>query len=136
MLQKKKGNSTSILFKTNVKQGDLLEMYHKASIYWHAGGYGLDEDKNPEGVEHLGITPLQGMAAGAVTMCHNSGGPRRYIKNGDNGFLYNTVDDLVQKTIELTDSPISDIRENGTKYVQRNFSKEIFEKKVKDYFNI
>lgn len=136
MLQKKKGNNPSIIFKTNARQEELLSEYHSASIYWHAGGYGLDEDKNPEGVEHLGITPLQGMAAGAVTMCHNSGGPRRYIKSGVNGLLYDTTDDLVQHTIALNNSSMQGMREKGVEYVKNNFSLEIFEKTVVDYFKL
>lgn len=136
MLQKKIGKRSSIVIRTNLRQEELIDIYHKASIYWHAGGYGLDEDVNPEGVEHLGITPLQGMAAGAVTMCHNSGGPRRYIKTGVNGLLYDTADELVQKTITLNSLSMQDIRVKGNEYVQSNFSREIFERKVKDYFRI
>lgn len=131
-----KGNNANIEIKTNLSQKEIIDLYASAKIYWHAAGYGMDEDSNPDAVEHLGITPLQGMAAGAVTICHNSGGPRRYIRNGENGYVYNTLEDLVAITSSLSDDPMQRISTEGSLYVREHFSKEVFDKKVMEYFHL
>jgi len=41
----------------------LQKDYGQASIYWHATGYGLDEDEKPEAMEHLGMSTVEAMAA-------------------------------------------------------------------------
>jgi glycosyltransferase involved in cell wall biosynthesis len=135
LTQMKKENN-AIEIQTNISNKELLELYRDAEIYWHAAGFGLNEDRQADGVEHLGITPLQGMAAGAIVFCHNSGGPRRYIHSGENGFLYNSVNELVEQTASLEKKTEEKIREAGIEYVRSNFSKKVFDKKVKDYFHI
>ncbi len=131
-----KGENNNIDIRTNLPQKEILELYASAKIYWHAAGFGIDEDEHPDAVEHLGITPLQGMAASAVTICHNSGGPRRYIRNGETGYIYDTVRDLITLTSQLTDKSMQVIGLQGSTYVRENFSKKVFEKKVKDYFHL
>lgn len=136
MLQELKGSNDAIFFKTNISQKELLSLYAQAEIYWHATGYGLDEDENVEGVEHMGITPLEAMAAGCVVMCHNSGGPRRTIQSGINGFLYDTIEQLVGQTAALTQPHKAAVTESAQEYVKTNFSRTVFEKKVKEYFGL
>src|SRR5262249_16994628 len=38
----------------NVNQGDLIRMYEQAAVFWHAAGYGIDENLRPELTEHFG----------------------------------------------------------------------------------
>lgn len=86
---------------TNVPFGKLKEGYGKAKIYWHAAGYGIDENKEPEKVEHFGIAIVEAMAAGCVPVVVGKGGPREIIKEGKNGFLWQTKKELKEITLRL-----------------------------------
>lgn len=81
---------------------DLLELYGKAKIFWSASGYGIDEEKEPEKVEHFGITVVEAMAAGCVPAVFNAGGHKEIIKNGKNGYLWDKQKDLIEKTVRIS----------------------------------
>ncbi len=76
----------------------LKDLYGKAKIFWSASGFEIDENKNPEKVEHFGINVVEAMAAGAVTIVYNAGGHKEIVKEGVNGFLWNNVGNLVTRT--------------------------------------
>jgi alpha-1,3/alpha-1,6-mannosyltransferase len=44
--------------------------------------------------EHFGIVPLEGMASGAMVMCHKSGGPLETVNDGITGYLMDNEDEL------------------------------------------
>jgi glycosyltransferase involved in cell wall biosynthesis len=127
------GGNKNIIFLPNASYKTLIEHYKKSMFYWHAAGYGIDEKKNPEAVEHMGITPLEAMTAGCVTFCHNSGGPKEIIKNRVNGFLYESLDELINKTaiVYRDENQRRKLAENAKKYITENFSYEVFRKKIK-----
>jgi len=79
----------------------LLEYYGKAKFFWSAGGYGVDEDRRPERVEHFGISVVEAMAAGAVPLVFNAGGHKEIVKEGESGFLWNNIEELVERTASL-----------------------------------
>jgi len=66
----------------------LLSLYGKAKIFWSASGYDIDEEKNPLGVEHFGMTVVEAMAAGAVPLVYNAGGHKEIVIDGENGYLW------------------------------------------------
>lgn len=82
----------------------LRDLYGKARIFWSASGFGEDEEKNPDKVEHFGITVVEAMSAGAVPIVFNAGGHREIIKDEDNGFLWESTGQLVK----ITDRIIKD----------------------------
>ena len=51
--------------------------------------------------ESLGLVGLEAMSCGLPVIASNIGAPSAYIKNGVNGFLYetNNVEDLVEKVL-------------------------------------
>lgn len=122
----------SIKILTNVPFPKLLDLYAKAKYYWHFTGYGIDEDAEPEKTEHLGITPLEAMAAGCITFCFNAGGPRELITSGKNGFLFSSVDELIQQISDLSNNSTKEetIRANTRKYMKETFTYEVFKKNV------
>ncbi len=83
----------------------LKELYGKAKIFWSAAGFGIDEDKCPQKVEHFGITVVEAMAAGVVPIVYEAGGPKEVIKNGENGFLWRKESQLIRITSDLIKNP-------------------------------
>ena len=91
-----------IELRQNLSAEEMRDLYTRASIYWHATGYSVNE---PAAQEHFGITILEAMASGAVPIVLNSGGPPEIITNDEHGYLFNTVDELVEKTREVAGQP-------------------------------
>jgi glycosyltransferase involved in cell wall biosynthesis len=79
----------------------LTDLYGKAKFFWSASGYGEDEEKNPEKVEHFGITVIEAMAGGAVPVIFAAGGHKEIIKDGENGLLWAKEKDLLVDTTLL-----------------------------------
>ncbi len=79
----------------------LQDLYGKAKVFWSASGYGVDEEKYPELVEHFGISTVEAMAAKAVPIVYAAGGQKEIVDDGQNGFLWNTKSGLKDKTMRL-----------------------------------
>lgn len=79
----------------------LLKLYQKASIYWHASGFEVDEEESPEKVEHFGISTLEAMAAGAVPIVINKGGQKEILGENLQDCLWIDKNDCLAKTLEL-----------------------------------
>ena len=109
----------------------LKDLYGQAKIFWSASGFGENEDKNPEKVEHFGITVVEAMAGGAVPVIYNSGGHKEIIVNEENGFLWNTTMNLIKKTQSLTADPkllrktASNAKISAEKYSENSFENNI-----------
>ena len=125
-------NDSSIIFKPNLSLYELYKLYELSNYFWHFTGYGVDEEKNPELVEHFGITPLEAMTSSCLTFCYSAGGPKELIIDGENGFLFSTVDELIYKMIKVNTN--KDLKEkiinNGRRFAKENFSYEMFKEKV------
>lgn len=90
-----------IEFKVNVSFSELKKLYGEAKIFWHAAGFGVDEEKYPEKVEHFGITTVEAMAGGCIPVVINKGGQKEIIDSGKDGFLWNTVEELKGFTLNI-----------------------------------
>ncbi len=125
-------NDSSILFKTNVSLYELYKLYELSNYFWHFTGLGVDEEKNPELVEHFGITPFEAIASGCLTFCYAAGGPKELITDGKNGFLFSDVNELIDKIIKVDSNKTlkEKIINNGKQFVKENFSYEVFSNKV------
>jgi glycosyltransferase involved in cell wall biosynthesis len=55
-------------------RSELITWYQKAALYWHATGFGIDLEAEPEKAEHFGISTVEAMAAGAVPVVFRGGG--------------------------------------------------------------
>ena len=122
----------SILFKPNVTNRELYSLYGRASYFWHFTGYGVDEDISPEKVEHFGIAPLEAMAASDFVFCFNAGGPKRLIKEGETGFLFNDIKELIEKMIILEgDLKLQNkIKTQANSYIDKYLSYNAFKTEV------
>ena len=80
-------------------------MYSTSAVYWHASGFGEDDQREPEKYEHFGITTVEAMAAGCVPVVIAKGGQPEIVQHGKNGFLWNTLEELQQSTLQLMQDP-------------------------------
>lgn len=79
----------------------LKSLYGVAKIFWSAAGYLENETENPENMEHFGMSVVEAMACGEVPIVYNGGGHKEIIKHNIEGFLWEDVSLLSQKTMEI-----------------------------------
>ncbi|MCX7996243.1 MAG: glycosyltransferase family 4 protein [Patescibacteria group bacterium] len=124
------GNDPAIEFKVSISFPELLKLYEQAEYYWHYAGYGVDAEVNPQNTEHLGISPLEAMAAGCITCCYAAGGPTELIVNGKNGFLFTSHEELHREMLSLSDNRKHEIAEYARRFVRERFSYQHFAREV------
>lgn len=111
----------------NVTRENLKAMYEEAAIFWHAAGYGENEEARPIFVEHFGITTVEAMAAGCVPVVIKKGGQREIVEHGVSGFLWNTLEELKNYTAELVaDDALRFRMAEAARARSRLFSRESF----------
>ena len=86
-------------FAVNASYDKLCELYARSPIYWHAAGYGIDEDKNPELTEHFGISIVEAVSAGCIPLVVPRGGQGEIVTNSDLHWV--TKEELLDKTLAL-----------------------------------
>lgn len=124
---KRKAEKYPIDFIENPDSKKLWLAYSKASIYWHAAGFGEDFKKHPERLEHFGITTVEAMGMGAVPVVINKGGQVEIVEEGKNGFLWDTLDELAVKTERLIkDKQLWSVLSGQAKKKAHTFSKDRF----------
>lgn len=92
-----------IELKLNCSNAELIDLYSRAKIYWHAAGYGVDEAKNPELTEHFGISTVEAISAGAIPLVVGRGGQVEIVR--DTSLLWDTISELVSKTLAVINNP-------------------------------
>ena len=85
----------------NVPRNELVSLYERASIFWHASGYGQDQNVDPVLVEHFGISTVEAMAAGCVPVVINKGGQSEIVEHEISGFVWDSLDELQKYTTQL-----------------------------------
>lgn len=109
----------------------LHDLYSKSRFFWHAAGFEVDEVKNPEKVEHFGITTVEAMGSKCIPIVIKKGGQKEIIKHGLNGFLCNTPDELVEFTHNLIANPKTRLRikkqaqKDATEFSLENFKRNV-----------
>ncbi len=114
-------------FLVNQNFSVIKDLYSKAKIFWHAAGFGVDEEKDPESVEHFGMTTVEAMSSGCVPVAIKKGGVKEVIQNEETGYLWETEKKLTAYTKLLMDS--EKIRQEISKRAQeraKDFSKDNF----------
>ncbi len=84
-----------------VSRAELLNWFRQSSIYWHATGYRVNEQKNPQKAEHFGITTVEAMAAGNVPVVVGKGGQLEVIGADFKDWTWLTQRDCLKKTRQL-----------------------------------
>lgn len=106
---------------------DLRKLYGQAKIFWSATGFGFGEQEHPEKMEHFGITTVEAMAAGCVPIVLERGGQREIVKDGVNGFFWETEEELMKLTVQLIKQE-SLIKKTAVQSIEQSkkFAKERF----------
>ena len=92
-----------VYFHVNSSHEELTRLYSQAEIFWHAAGYGVDEERFPEQTEHFGMSTVEAMSAGCIPVVINKGGQKEIVSHGKSGYLWNTLDELLEHTAALMD---------------------------------
>jgi glycosyltransferase involved in cell wall biosynthesis len=116
-------------FHQNVTYDQLGDIYKRANVYWHARGYDETEKK---AFENFGITTVEAMSYSCIPVVINKGGQCEIVDHGENGFRWDSVDELIkftEKIITNSDNQNYSLRSNAiTK--SNTYSEEKFRKKI------
>ncbi|HJX59026.1 hypothetical protein A2V61_04360 [Candidatus Woesebacteria bacterium RBG_19FT_COMBO_47_8] len=83
---------------------EICTLYGRAKIFWSAVGFGAKEEKEPEKFEHFGISAVEAMAAGAAPLVYRGGGYKEIVREGENGFLWASTQELLKNTRTLIET--------------------------------
>lgn len=126
------GASGSTRLAANLDRSALKNLFERASVFWHASGYGRDEATDPMRVEHFGIATVEAMAAGCVPVVINRGGQAEIIEHGNTGFLWNTLAELKEYTaILVSDEALRARMAEAARTAAQRFSREAFAEKFR-----
>ena len=130
---KKKFKDSSVEMTANVSNDTLWDLYEKASIYWHASGFGEDLASHPDRAEHFGISTVEAMGTGAVPVVVDAGGQKEIVEKGKNGFRWTSLEELQQQTLELISDKekLQELAERGVEDAEK-FSLDRFVKRVNE----
>ncbi|MDO5561211.1 MAG: glycosyltransferase family 4 protein [bacterium] len=119
-----------IVILTEVNHQDLIRYYQKAAIYWHATGFYDDPLKNPEKMEHFGISTVEAMAAGCVPVVIGKGGQTEILGHDLSYLSWITQAECLKKTLQLIKNPkrLLEIGHQAQKRADK-FNLKAFEKK-------
>lgn len=85
----------------NLPLDEVQKAYGKAKIFWSASGLGVDSQRDPQQVEHFGMSVVEAMSAQCVPVVADRGGHKEIIQNNKNGLLWDTTATLQKLTMEL-----------------------------------
>jgi len=87
-----------VIFHVNAKREEVRRLYRLGKVFWQATGFGVDEHREPERVEHFGIALVEAMGYGCIPFAVGRGGAREIIEPGVSGFFWETIPELVERT--------------------------------------
>jgi glycosyltransferase involved in cell wall biosynthesis len=117
----------------NASHQQLKESYRAAQLYWHATGFGIDEQKEPEKVEHFGISTVEAMAYGVIPVVIKKGGQPEIVGNELTNLLWKSKEECIAITAELIANPkrIASlrqvVRERAVSFGEAEFKKRVWE---------
>ena len=94
-----------VVLHVNARGTELEQLTARASVYWHLAGLGEDPERDPDRLEHFGISTVEAMSAGAVPVVLAAGGLVETVRDGVDGFHVRDVAELVARTRDLTSDP-------------------------------
>jgi glycosyltransferase involved in cell wall biosynthesis len=122
----------SVELRLDAPRDELLDLYSRASLFWHAAGYGQDERRHPERLEHFGIATAEGMAHGAVPLVYPAGGSAELVEDGVTGRWWRTPAELADLTAALIgDEAERERLANAARTAAERYSTERFRNEIR-----
>lgn len=112
-IKKLASETNNVYIHENCPFEELIKLYEKAKIFWHGTGFGENENLNPEKMEHFGITTVEAMSFGVVPIVINKGGQQETVKEGVNGYRWNTEKECIEKTLKVIENEDERIKMAG-----------------------
>ncbi|MBI5020631.1 MAG: glycosyltransferase [Ignavibacteriales bacterium] len=125
-----------VIFHVNESFDTMRRMYNEATIFWHGAGYGIDEERNPENAEHFGMTTVEAMSARCIPVVIAKGGQREIITHGMNGFLWDTIDDLMKLSTRIIHGEVDISVGERARNRFHDFVYPVFRKRVNEIITI
>jgi glycosyltransferase involved in cell wall biosynthesis len=91
----------SVFFHFDAPRDDLERLLTSSSIFWHATGYGEDQQAEPEKLEHFGMSTVEAMTNGCVPLVFRCGGQPEIVEDGVSGCLWDSTEELENMTLRL-----------------------------------
>jgi len=115
----------NIEFKLNLTENELRELYANCYTVLFTA---INED--------FGLIPLEAMASEKPIISINDGGPKYTIINGKTGFLINSINEMSNIMINLSEHPniVCEIGKNGRNHVLAHFTTEKFLNEMEHIF--
>jgi glycosyltransferase involved in cell wall biosynthesis len=85
----------------NAPRAVVEQLLDQASIFWSATGLGESEEKAPWNQEHFGMTTVEAMAGGCVPIVIDRAGQREIVRDGVDGFRWQTPTALGDRTEQV-----------------------------------
>jgi glycosyltransferase involved in cell wall biosynthesis len=123
-------------FHVNQPYALLVESYNTATVFWHGAGYGVDESRYPEQMEHFGMTTVEAMSARCVPVVFRGGGQKEVLQEDTSGLFWITPGDLVRQTERLAADPVGTARlADGARKRALEFSADRFVQRTRQLFH-
>ncbi len=124
-----------IEIRTDLEISDLESLYGTASIFWHAAGLGIDRERAPHSLEHFGIVVAEAMTAGCVPVVIDAGGPAEIVRDGEDGRVFSTLEELCATTRELVDHPerLKTMSEAAARNARERFGHHAFVQRLETF---
>ncbi len=124
----KLAKGSNITFYISIKHEELTELYNKATFFWHSKGFEVNEETEPENLEHFGMTTVEAMSAGCIPIVINKGGQPEIVTEGT-GFCWNTLDELIKQTENIAKLSENEIQAYSKSAIKRSkdFNMEKFQ---------
>jgi glycosyltransferase involved in cell wall biosynthesis len=118
----------------DVSRETARDLHGRSKIFWHAAGFGDDENLRPELMEHFGIATVDAMASGCVPVVIKKGAQPELVEHGISGFLWETLEELKSYTrLLIEDQPRRRKMAEAAQARAQRFSRETFVRTFRDF---
>lgn len=125
---KKEAKGFPIFFHFNAPRKKVEEILLKSKIYWHATGFGENENKNPIKFEHFGIAPIEAISAGCIPVLYDGGGLEEIIQKLNlepKINLFSNINNLIKNSISIIKKN-NKLNKKVFYHISKNFSINAF----------
>lgn len=119
ILKNKIKNPNKIKIHPDIDNEKKIEFLKQSEYLIHACGAENSKDSIPSSEEHFGIAIIEGLNNNCIPICANRGYPPYYIKNNENGYLFNNFSELgkiIQNILENKTNINSNILKQNLKF--------------------